>query len=326
MDGSFTIQHVAPGTYYVIASQPGYISPLASRYIGPSADPSAKDQDAKKAPLSAPRITVEGNLPVAVNVAIERGAAASGTVLYDDGSPASGIEINLLTRLKNQWVPIVFNIPGGNTSSGFTARTDDEGHYRLSGLPAGKYLIKGQLRLSKVSYRIDEHGGSFSSDVGYFLDIYPGNTTREKDAAPFVLTMGEERRGLDLDIPVSKLHSVRGNIIAAHDGHVLNAGSLVLLYSDDKTTAAFTSLTNGDDAFTFSFVPEGDYILRVNGASDTEYREIPNGTGGWPRVHIEPHVLREYGSADQPVHITGDVSGLTIAAPDLPPPAKTPLK
>ena len=91
MDGSFTLQHVAPGTYYVIASQVGYISPLALRYMEPDDDPAAKDLKAKKTPPMAPRITVEGNLPVGVNVTIERGAAVSGTVLYDDGSPASGI-------------------------------------------------------------------------------------------------------------------------------------------------------------------------------------------------------------------------------------------
>src|SRR5579885_2667060 len=33
MDGSFNIQHVEPGTYYVIASLAGYVSPLAPLYL-----------------------------------------------------------------------------------------------------------------------------------------------------------------------------------------------------------------------------------------------------------------------------------------------------
>ncbi len=317
MDGSFTLRHVAPGTYYVIASQVGYISPLALRYMEPDDDPAAKDLKAKKTPPMAPRITVEGNLPVGVNVTIERGAAVSGTVLYDDGSPASGIRVNLLTRSKDQWNEIAFSSPGSN--SGFSAQTDDEGHYRLSGLPAGKFLLKAELRLSKTTYKIDENGSSYSSSSGYSLDIYSGNTTRQKDADRFALTPGEQRNGIDIEIPVSKLHTLRGNIVAAHDGHVLNGGSLQLLYPDDKTTAANTSLAADDDTFTFSFVPEGDYILRVNGASDTEYREISNGLNNWPLTHTEPHVLHQYGSADQPIHVAGELSGITIAAPDLPP-------
>jgi hypothetical protein len=317
MDGSFTLQHVAPGTYYVIASQSGYISPLALRYLESDDDPTAKDLKAKKTSPMAPRITVEGNLPVGVNVTIERGAAVSGTVLYDDGSPASGIRVNLLTRVKDQWTAIVFSSPV--SSSGFSAQTDDEGHYRLSGLPAGKYLLKAELRLSKTTYKIDEHGSSYSSGSGYSLDIYSGNTTRQKDADRFALTPGEQRNGLDIEIPVSKLHTLRGNIVAARDGHVLNGGSLRLLYSDDKTMAANTSLAEDDDTFTFSFVPEGDYILRVDGATDVEYREILNGPGQWPPTHTESQVLHQYGSAEQPIHITGDLSGVTIAAPDLPP-------
>jgi hypothetical protein len=317
MDGSFTIQHVAPGTYYVIASQVGYISPLALRYMGPEDDPAAKDLKAKKTPPMAPRITVEGNLPVGVNVTIERGAAVSGTVLYDDGSPAGGIRVNLLTRLKDQWTEIGFSSPVNN--SGFSAQTDDEGHYRLSGLPAGKYLLKAELRLSKTTYKIDEHGSSYSSGAGYSLDVYSGNTTRQKGADRFALTPGEQRNGIDIEIPVSKLHTLRGNIIAARDGHVLNGGSLELLYPDDKSMVAVTSLPNDDDTFTFSFVPEGDYILRVDGASDTEYREVSNGPNNWPPTHTEPHVLHHYGSADQPIHVAGELSGITIAAPDLPP-------
>ncbi|UWZ86193.1 MSCRAMM family protein [Occallatibacter riparius] len=315
MDGSFTIQHVAPGTYYVIASQAGYISPLAVRYMGAD-DPLPKDQK-KEAPPSAPRITVEGNLPVAVNVTIERGAGVSGNVLYDDGSPASGIQVSLLTHEKNGWTTIMFSSPV--SGSGFFVHTDDQGHYRLTGLPAGKYLLQADLRLSKTTYKVDEHGGSYtSSGNGYSLEIYNGSTMREKDAEPFDLTLGEERRGVDIEIPVSKLHTVRGNILAAHDGHVLNGGSLQLLYPDDKSMVAVTALTDDDDIFNFSFVPEGDYILRVDGASDVEYREISNGPNNWPPTHKEPHVLHQYGPAEQPIHITGDLSAVTISAPDLP--------
>jgi hypothetical protein len=324
MDGSFAIQHVAPGTYYVIASEPGYISPLALRYIGLNDDPLPNDQKKKDVPPSAPRITVEGNLPVGVNVTIERGAAVSGTVLYDDGSPASGIQMNLLAPSKSGWTTIMFSSP--LSSSGFFVQTDDEGRYRLSGLPAGKYSIKAQLSLSKTTYKIDKYGSNTSSGSGYSLDIYAGNTTRERDADPFVLTQGEERRAVDIEIPVSKLHTVRGNILAAHDGHVLNGGSLQLLYPDDKSMVAVTALTNDDDIFNFSFVPEGDYILRVDGASDVEYREISNGAGQWPPSHTEPQILHQYGPAEQPIHITGDLSSVTISAPDLPAPKAQPAQ
>jgi hypothetical protein len=206
--------------------------------------------------------------------------------------------------------------------SGFYTQTDDQGHYRLTGLPAGKYLLKADLRLSKTTYKVTEHGSSYTSGSGYSLAIYAGNTTREKDAEAFALTLGEERRGVDIEIPVSKLHTVRGNILAARDGRVLNGGQLTLLHPDDKSMVAVTSLTNDDDTFNFSFVPEGDYILRVDGASDVEYSEISNPPGQWPPTHTDQRVLHQYGSAEQPIHINGDLSGVTISAPDLSQPAK----
>jgi hypothetical protein len=318
LDGSFILQHVEPGTYYVIASQPGYVSPLAPLYIRPPGKSASEGQSARKTAVTAPRITVQANLPAVVNVTIERGAAVNGTIQYDDGSPASGIQVTLLARWKDDWNTIPSDNPVAK--SDYFGQTDDEGHYRLSGLPPGEYLVQAELALREITYHSDEHGSGVSSGSGSSLDIYSGGSTRPKDAAPFSLTPGEERRGVDIEIPIARLHTVRGNIVAAHDGHVLNGGSLQLLYPDDKNIAANASLTKDSDTFSFSFVPEGDYILTVWGASDTEYREIPDGPNSWPPARTEPHVLRGYGHAEQRIHVTGDLSGITIAAPDLPAP------
>lgn len=317
LDGSFVLHNVAPGTYYVVASQQGYISPLAQLYV-PQSDHSAPEGDATKKPrIAAPRITVQSNLPVAVNVTLQRGAAVSGTILYDDGSPASNIGLTVLVRHKDQWVSIPSS-PIGNTS--YRAGTDDLGNYRISGLPAGEYLFKGSLSLSQSTYRTDEHGGtSMSMHSVYSLDVYSGGKTRRKDATPFTVSPGEERRGEDLEIPLSKLHTVRGNLIAAHDGHVLNGGRVSLLYADDKSIAANAALSKDEDGFTFSFVPEGDYILHVDAASDNDYVEVPNRDGNWPPSTTTTRVLRSYGQTDQPIHVGGDVSGLTVSVPDPPP-------
>ncbi len=54
LDGSFTIPNVPPGVYYVMASAPGYISPLAPLFV-PS-DDSVNQVAGKKPAISAPRI------------------------------------------------------------------------------------------------------------------------------------------------------------------------------------------------------------------------------------------------------------------------------
>jgi hypothetical protein len=71
-----------------------------------------------------------------------RGAEVSGSVAYDDGSPAVGFQMNLL-------------YPFGAENSGQTVKlsnsqvdfpgelgmTDDRGHFRLSGIPPGSYVL-----------------------------------------------------------------------------------------------------------------------------------------------------------------------------------------
>ena len=150
LDGSFSFQHVAPGTYYVIASAPGYLSPLTffSAHLGDD----SRSQEALDEQIanSLPRVTVKPNTAVSVNTTLERGAAINGTVLYDDGSPASGLVVRVLVRRKDQWIPFPFTpfdkaIP--------MVQTDDKGAYRISGLPAREYLVEVQMNLSKVSYK-----------------------------------------------------------------------------------------------------------------------------------------------------------------------------
>ncbi len=102
LDGTFLIPHVAPGRYYVIASLPGYFSPLAPLVMGPWHAQELDDpEERKKIASSVPRVTVQANLPASVNVSLERGAAVSGTIRYDDGSPASGVVVQLLVRRDN---------------------------------------------------------------------------------------------------------------------------------------------------------------------------------------------------------------------------------
>ena len=225
LDGSFTIPNVPPGVYYVMASAPGYISPLAPLFV-PS-DDSVNQTEGKKPAISAPRITVQANLPTTVTVSIERGAAASGTVLYDDGSPASGLDLELLVRSQDKWIPIP-PIPGERASH--SGSTDDMGRYRIAGLPPGKYVLDAELTLSKTTFSADAQGRFVASMKRiYVADVYSGNTTRSKEAVSFKLTAGEERPGEDIDVPLSKLHTVRGTLVAARSGRLLNGGKISLL-------------------------------------------------------------------------------------------------
>lgn len=327
-DGSYMFTHVAPGSYYVIATCPGYISPFIQLQLAEDRSPhqewkplGPEDKKARDRVLrSIARVDVQSNLPASADVVLERGAAVSGNVSYDDGGPATGLRLKLLARMdqngKQVWTPIQRD----SSFLGLADRstTDDRGNYRISGLPPGNYMVEADLEFQNtVDYRSSSGGGIYSSGAhSAFLPIYSGSTPHLKEAADFTLQQREERTGEDIVIPVSKIHTVKGTIVSARDGHLVNGGGVELLNASDRSLAAQQALTEDDPSFTFSFVFEGDYILTSAMSFDADYVPVSrNGTDPGP-PQFESHPLRVYGSASMPLHVDGDMDRLTLAVPE----------
>jgi hypothetical protein len=324
-DGSFAFNHVADGAYYVIASSPGYVSPYTALSLAEARSPyggwqplGLSQQAAKQVVLKAiQRITVS-NLPVSTDVTLERGAAISGNIAYDDGGPAGGLQVTALSRMhqegKETWATFK-SLPG---SEFHPIYTDDRGNYRISGLPAGKYLVQVTLDLTQQITYIS-NGSTSTSTVGNRFDtmtIYSGSTPRLKDATGFSVDLGEERAGEDLRVPISKLHTIRGNFVSAHDGHVVNGGQVTLFYADDKSIAAAGNSSEEDPGFTLNFVYEGDYTLTSPISMDVDYQLLPDPQGSNSPPQYTGHPRHLYGSASMPLHVDGDMDGVTLAVPE----------
>lgn len=86
LDGGFTIKGVSPGAYYLIVDMPGYLSSLSRLSEGDWEHPTASTADRMVKMLQ--RVSVEAGRTAVVNLTLERGASVSGTVNFDDGSPA----------------------------------------------------------------------------------------------------------------------------------------------------------------------------------------------------------------------------------------------
>jgi len=322
LDGSFSIPRVAPGTYLIIASLPGYVSPLAD--LGATNDdllePTAEMR--KRLLDRIPTITLDGSGSASINVSLERAAAVSGTILYDDGSPASGIRVQMLQRIQGKWVPVQ-NAVGDDMGSGNSV-TDDRGAFRITGLPSVKEAIV-EATLSLQNYTLTFRKSGFGSSGGQPVSIafYSGGITRQNDAAPFRLTIGEERSGEDMTLPISRLHKLKGALLAKKDGHVLNSGYLDLLFADDRSPLANARVEPDDENFEFSFVPEGDYLLRVLSAADAHLEEISNPPGTFPPTTTNASVTHQYGFAEVWLHVDGD-SRVNVSVPEMGSPATTP--
>jgi hypothetical protein len=311
LDGSFTIPNVAPGNYYVFVEKLGYLSPFAqlSREDMNHPKPETAGLIAK---LLTP-VTVAANRTSTVEVRIYKGSTISGAIRFDDGAPDANTGVSVLTKDKTgKWVPFRTNLiagPFGGTT------TDDQGHYRISGLPAGEYLLTTTLAITDIFIN-----GLFSESRGtsntnrYSLNLYTGDSFRPRDGKPTKLGDGEEADSVDITIPLSKLHAVSGSVLAANSGRAINAGRVTILYSDDNTELASVDIGKEDSAFHFYYVPEGDYILKAIDARDVTREEIPYPAGTVPPTHTVEKKLRDYDVEPQPLIIHGDITGLTIPA------------
>lgn len=138
-----------------------------------------------------------------------------------------------------------------------------------------------------------------------------------KDASSFSIALGEERNDEDIQIPLSRLHTVSGNFVSAQDGHMVNAGMVVLFNADDKSFVAAASATRDNPGFTFYFVYEGDYILSSSMSADVDFVEVAA-----PHSHVpipptyESRPRHFYGAVSIPIHVDGDMYDVTIAVPE----------
>jgi len=132
-DGRFVFHDLAPGTYQLTATQTGYTATLSAN-AGANAGLVGLVA-AALAPSGAPTVVPlkEGEYATNVKLRLGKNAVISGTVLDDAGEPAIGLTVQVARRVmgggRARFVP------------GASARTDDRGMYRLSGLVPADYLV-----------------------------------------------------------------------------------------------------------------------------------------------------------------------------------------
>jgi hypothetical protein len=315
LDGSYTINGVKPGKYYVIVEKEGYLSPLSQL----TREQLNKPDDAAQAlinKLLAP-VTVAAAHVATADVRIVRGGAISGTVRFDDGSPDGDGNLSLLRKsAEGKWEDFH---PSKLAGMFHSESSDDQGHYRISGLPVGEYLVKAEIRLMDMKMDNlfgDNHSIYFNS--GYTLSVYSGGALRTRDAKAIKLQEGEEADMADIEIPVSKLHAVSGSVLDP-SGHAVNAAKVSIVYPDDDTELVSANVSKDDDQFHFYFVPEGEYTLKVTSAKDVTREEIPYPPGSMPPTHTVEKTVREYQDTQQALVIAGELTGVvaTVAAKDV---------
>ncbi len=302
LDGSFSIPNVFPGQYYLIVEKRGYISPLPFADFSPSRV--NKEQADTLASLLSP-VLVAANRIITVDTTLRKGATIAGTVRFDDGEPDSETLVELMRRDKNsKWVKFSPHPDGFLDEINYA--TDDQGHFRIAGLPPGEYLLKANLYIDGGS--ASENGGGQMLGSNYDLDIYYGAAFRPRDAKAIKVADGEQSDGNNIEIPLAKLHAVTGTVVSMETGATIDSAQVELHYADDDSLVAGTDTNWEGDEFRFLFVPEGTYNIEVKEAADT--------TPGALRGQKKP--VHTYADTSQPLIVKGETTGLTIQVKPLP--------
>lgn len=305
LDGTFSLNQVPPGTYYVIAQLPGYVSPVSgisqmARMKADSATVSAVESVAQKVEVQAGQSTF-------VNVSLKRGGVITGTVQYDDGSPAPGVTLGLVTRGKDgKWAQL--------STSMVPVSTDDRGQFRFYGLSAGDYAVKATLPVTQAMVGLGPSSLAMHMDLGDALVVYSGGAMRDKDIQPIELSDGQEVDGVTVTFPIHGLFTVGGTVEAKSDGHAVSLGTVELEYSDSKETIR-SAMIQADGTFQMNYVPQGSYVLKVTSAGDS----APGGDAGeGPLAALlsGKKPVKEYGTAELPVNLSSDATGLVVQVPD----------
>jgi hypothetical protein len=252
-DGSFRMTGVSPGDYYADVMMPGYVQPL--RGMRDLQNMAGADRDRISAELT--RVSVAANQAANVQVMIYRGATISGTVSFDDGTPAAGVSIQAFVLATSTTGTQASGSTQQQSIAGF-AQTDDRGQFRVSGLADGTYVV--------------------SAAPHSIFPIYYGNSIERSKAKKFDVHAGDEVPGTDIQVPAAGMHSVSGVVVSQQDGHALPRASVQLKLSSGDT-GTISATTGSDGTFTFTAVPDGKFTVQLSNAYDPSTRIGYTSTG-----------------------------------------------
>ncbi len=188
----------------------------------------------------------------------------------------------------------------------------------MIGVPSGDYTVSASLPKQTFSLAglFGDESLTVVSQEGGGLSIYYGDTFRKKDAKIAKVGEGDQVGGLDITIAGNGLHSIRGTAVAKPDGHPVSRAHVELLYADDRelVRTAEVGRENEDGGFEFSYVPAGQYILRLVDAVDVEKIERHEFNSNFTDEKL---IHRYHDVAELPLTVQADMNGVELAAPEI---------
>ena len=231
--GYFQFRDLAPGGYQLVVDRPGYVPEV---YLIRSAN----GQEIEKTFRLRPTSSVDGRI-------------------YDeDRRPLKDVRVELVAEAYGGSGERLFQRPRDVGRSESSALTDENGEYRITGIPAGTYYVRA------VPAAPFQAGASVFAGTPVY---YPGFLNPDQ-AAPVRLPEGLEVRAIDFSLPSLSLERIRGRVInsieALPDGDTAYQFFLVARNVSTRETArAMPDYDPDPERFELRDVSPGSYDLYV---------------------------------------------------------------
>jgi beta-lactamase regulating signal transducer with metallopeptidase domain len=236
-EGRYELRELPVGRFTVVAGKDGFVK---REYGQRTASESGQPLD-----------LADGAVAERIDVSLPSGAVFSGQVFDDAGEPQSGV---IVQAFRQQFVD---NVPVPGPPVGLADASDDQGQFRIFGLPAGDYFVGAMMPSpgSQTLFRLNI--GLSSSTV---KTLYPG-TRRPRQATPLHLEPGQEIAGLSFAVSSREGFRITGFVRAA-DGSVPADPTVSVTQSTMSGGRSFQNVTvRPDGSFATPELAPGEYSL-----------------------------------------------------------------
>ena len=199
--GRFEIKELPAGRYTMTASKGGFV---ALQY-----------GQRRPTESGTPIELGDGQVLEKISIALPRGSVLGGRITDEFGEPVANASV---VAYRYSYVAGARRLAPAGQNARDT--TDDQGHYRLFGLPPGEYYVSASLRNGPEA---TDPSGEVS---GYAATYFPG-TASMADAGRITLAIAQENTGVNFGLIASKLVRVTGQVLGS-DGSPAGNGTVML--------------------------------------------------------------------------------------------------